>query len=119
MTVAILIGLGIGFGFAGCILYSRWKRSDKPAHFRIPIRPGCFRLVACDEMGGAELNRVVDDFSSFEEAAAEAVRERADSELLAGRRGNPTKFLIYDHSETFVGDWTGRRKIVPDTGAGA
>lgn len=83
------------------------KTYEKPAHFRDPIAPGGFRLVAVDEMGGAELARSLGDFRSFEDAHKEAVTARQDSELQVGHKGQPTKFFIYNHAEELVGDWKG------------
>jgi hypothetical protein len=83
--------------------------AQKPQQFRDPIPAGQYRLVACDDMGGSEINRVVGDFQSFEAAQQEAAKARKDSELQVGSKGRPTKFLIYDDKEIFVGDWTGRK----------
>ena len=95
------------------IIWFTWCASNssaqKPPQFRDPIPPGQYRLIACDELGGTEINRVVGDFPNFDAAQQEAVRGRKDSELQVGSKGIPTKFLIYDDREIFVGDWTGRK----------
>jgi len=85
------------------------RDAEKPPQFRDPIPAGMYRLVAYDELGFSELNRVVGDFPSFEAAREEAANGRKDSELRVGSKGTPTKFLIYDDKEIFVGDWTGRK----------
>lgn len=104
-VIAVLL-LGIA---AYKVLTSGAKVLEKPPHFREPIAAGCFRLIAVDEVGGAELARAVGDHPSFEEAFKQAAAERADSELRVGHKGQPTKFFIYDHAEELVGDWKGRK----------
>jgi hypothetical protein len=90
---------------------SKASVAEKPSHFRDPIAAGQYRLIACDDMGGSEINRVIGDFPSFETAQQEAAKGRQDSELQVGSKGRPTKFLIYDDKEAFVGDWTGRKSV--------
>ena len=98
---------------AAVVIWFVWcagdRNAQKPPQFREPIAAGHYRLVACDEIGGSEINRAVADFPSFETALKEAVRARQDSELQAGSKGHPSKFFIYNDQEAFVGDWTGRK----------
>lgn len=103
MIVAVLVAIVV-IWFAWC---ARSGGTQKPQHFREPIPAGQFRVIACDELGGSEINRAIGDFPSFESAQKEAAKGRQDSELQVGSKGRPTKFLIYDDKETFVGDWTG------------
>ena len=109
----VLVIIIVSLVVVGLVAWFLWGASGntvvKPPHFKEPIALGRYRVVAFDEMGGAELSRVIGDFDSFEEAQAEASRNRADSVLQGGKKGNPTKFFIYDSKEIFVGDWTGRR----------
>ncbi|MBI5240898.1 MAG: hypothetical protein HY926_10535 [Elusimicrobia bacterium] len=110
MTIVLIVA---GVAAVSVLAWFVWCASrsaaKKPAQFREPIASGHYRLVASDEVGGAELSRVVGDFPTFETAHKEAVKARADSELQVGSKGVPTKFLIYDEQEAFVGDWTGRK----------
>lgn len=106
MMIAVLIGLAVVAAVVFKAL-SGGKTFEKPAHFRDAIAAGSFRLVAVDEMGGAELARSLGDFGSFEAARKEAAAARADSELKVGHKGQPTKFFIYNHAEELVGDWNG------------
>jgi hypothetical protein len=105
IVVAVVVAaVVIWFVWCACT-----NRAEKPQQFRAPIPAGQFRLVACDDMGASEINRAVGDFPSFEAAQKEAAKARQDSELQVGSKGQPTKFLIYDDKEIFVGDWTGRK----------
>jgi hypothetical protein len=103
----------VGVVIVVVVIWFAWCASrsstQKPPQFRDPIPPGQYRLIACDELGGTEINRVVGDFPNFDAAQQEAVRGRKDSELQVGSKGIPTKFLIYDDREIFVGDWNGRK----------
>ena len=105
IAVAVVLVAVVGW-FVWCASQSS---AQKPSHLRDPIPAGGFRVVAYDEMGGSDISRVVGDFPSFEAAQEEAAKGRKDSELQVGSKGSPTKFLIYDDRETFVGDWTGRK----------
>jgi hypothetical protein len=105
IAVAVVV-VAIVFWFVWC---ASSNVAQKPPQFRDPIPAGQYRLVACDDMGGSEINRVIGDFPNFEAAQQEAAKGRKDSELQVGSKGSPTKFLIYDDRETFVGDWTGRK----------
>jgi hypothetical protein len=106
IIVAAAVAAIVVAWFAWCASRSEVQ---KPAQFREPVPAGHYRLVAFDELSGSDLTRVVGDFPSFEAAHQEAAKGRQDSELQVGSKGTPTKFLIYDDQETFVGDWTGRK----------
>ena len=106
IVAAAVVAVAVLVWFAWC---ASGSAAQKPPQFRDPIPAGQYRLVACDDMGGSEINRVVGDFPNFEAARQEAARGRKDSELQVGSKGSPTKFLIYNDREIFVGDWTGRK----------
>lgn len=82
--------------------------NEKPSHFRSPIAPGQYRVVGLDELpGGGEVSDVVGDYASLDEAVKEAASARQFSELKVGSKGQPTKFLIFNHEEKFICDWKG------------
>src|SRR5689334_22977708 len=85
----------------------RRSASSKPVEFRDPISRGYFRVVALDDIGGANLTQAVKDFPTFSEAQAFALQLRKESEFKSGRTGSPTRYLIFDDSEKYVGDWKG------------
>ncbi len=110
MSAFIIVGAVIVVAVIAWFVWCASRSAaDKPVQFREPIPPGHYRVVAYDELSGSDLTRVVGDFPSFEAAQQEAAKGRQDSELQVGSKGTPTKFLIYDAQETFVGDWTGRK----------
>lgn len=109
MIIASLIGLAIVIAIGMYIHRAATKPAvPKPSHFRQPIPVGQFRVVGHDEFdGGGEATNVLGDYATLEEAVREAAAARQLSEGKSGRRGRPTRFLVYDHLEAFVCDWQG------------